>query len=102
MCNYKQQFQDLKNKYTNNMNECKNLIVQMQKNLKKRTPNNTVKCLDGKEYQIDSNNVEELYAIDGALSAKESSETMTQVGNNICRQMERYNKYTPSHPYPEE
>lgn len=98
MCGLKEKFQQLKNEYTNNMNERENIIVKMQENLKQRTTNEIVKCLDENEYRTDSDNVEELYAIDGALSQQASADKMTRIGEEQ-RQHLKNNKYTPDNPY---
>lgn len=99
MKNLKQEFQQLKADYTNNKVERMDIIRKMQENLKKRTNLSIITGLDGKEYQMNSDNVEDLYAIDGALSALESSERITDTGNVLRKNMGLGNKYGPSNPY---
>lgn len=102
MCDLKQEFQQLKAEYSKNVSERNEIIRRMRENLKQRTSEIVIKGLDGKEHQIESNNVEDLYAIDGALIAQDSAEKITKGGEVMRDAMEQNNKYNPSNPYNEQ
>ena len=93
------EFQQLKADYSNNRKEHDDIIHKMQTNLKKRTNKTNILCLDGKTYQINSDKVEDLYAIDGILSAEAPSQNMTNIGNDSRERMEQVNKYSSSNLY---
>ena len=99
MKDLKHEFQQLKADYTKKAQDSNDIIRKMQDNLKKRTKESIITGLDGKNYQINSDNVEDLYAIDGTLSARDSSENMTNVGNVSREALQKNNKYSPSNPY---
>ena len=55
------------------MNE---ILEKMRNNLKDRGASNEQKCLDGRFYVISSNNVEDLFMIDGSLKAYKNSKSL--------------------------
>lgn len=84
-------------------NERKNTLVSLMKeNLKKRNKKNcdTIVCLDRKERSLASTNVEDLYAIDGALNAADSSERLTVIADDIRNEANR-NLFESANTYPE-
>lgn len=97
-------FDDLKMVYSKpetTESEKKELIKLMQENLMKRSgkDSGTIKCLDGNEYSLDSQNPSELYAIDGALRAAEAT-TQCDIDSEEARNAALgTNKYSPNNPY---
>lgn len=77
------------------------LIKLMQENLKQRCDkeNGTVKCLNGKEYSLDSENVSELYAIDGAMKESKNREKRDEASQKARAEAESRNRYNPDNPY---
>lgn len=77
------------------------LIKLMQENLKKRIGNGpTVMILNSMEHSVDSDKVEDLYAIDGYLRAKRSEEVMGVLSETARTEALKKNKYGPNNPYP--
>lgn len=78
------------------------LIALMQENLKERCEhyNGSIVCLDGQEHSLDSENVEDLYAIDGFLRSDEKRTQQSVTGNIKRQQAQSVNKYGPDNPYP--
>ena len=81
-CEYKAEYSDKNTKEERK----KKLIQMMQTNLKERCGKDCgyIKGLDGKDYSLTSDNVKELYAIDGALNAETSKTKMTE-NSDIAR-----------------
>lgn len=77
------------------------LIKLMQENLKQRCgkESGTVKCLNGKEYSLDSENVSELYAIDGAMKESKNREKRDEASKKARAEAVSRNKYNPDNPY---
>lgn len=99
----KQQFDIFKNEYSckNTTDKRKNELIElMQKNLKKRCKSETVCCLDGQVYSVDSDNVEHLYAIDGFLRFEENRHQLSTIGDIKRQQAQNRNKYGPQNSYP--
>lgn len=99
------QFAEYKAEYSNKSTtreRQQELINLMQQDLKER--NNTgqeiINCLDGKEHSINSNSVNDLYAIDGALRSNDSSQKMDAIANVKREVASNHNKYGPDNPYP--
>ena len=78
------------------------LIKLMQEDLKQRNgnENDTVLCLDGNEYSMDSEIVSELYAIDNALREVKNREERDEISDQIRDKLLSRNKYSPDNPYP--
>lgn len=105
MTENEKQFGDLKCEYSQkdtNENRKKELISLMQQNLKGRTGEDSwiIKCIDGKEYSLNSNNVEDLYAIDGTLKNNASQQRLTEVADDTRKAQSDSNKYGSNNPYP--
>ncbi len=79
----------------------KELVKLMQENLKQRCGQDggTIKCLDGKNYSIDSNDVIELYAIDSYLNELERKKKVDKISEIARKDAEKNNKYGPQNPY---
>lgn len=98
-------FEELKAEYSNleTSEERKSILIElMQENLKKRIGGGptVMKCLDLMEHSVDSDNVEDLYAIDGYLRAKRSEEVMGVLSETARTEVLKKNKYGPNNPYP--
>jgi len=93
------EFETLKQRYSENSEERMAIITDMQNNLKKRTIQKTIKALDGKLYNVNSGNVEELYAIDGFLRSKETSDKNNAIAENNRERLLSTNKYSKENPY---
>ncbi len=78
------------------------LLKLMQDNLKQRCGSDicTVKCLDGNEYSIDSDNVSELYAIDAALNYADGRTKFDETSEKNRDDALSKNRNSPSNPYP--
>ena len=78
------------------------LIKLMQENLKKRIGDGPsfIICLDLLEHSVDSDNVEDLYTIDGYLREKRSEEVMGVLSETARTEALKKNKYGPNNPYP--
>lgn len=62
------EFDKLKQIYLQNTQKRKEVVLaEMRENLLDRGAERAHLCLDDKTHQVDSNNVEDLFAIDGAL-----------------------------------
>lgn len=99
-----QQFDEYKAEYSNfrTRQERKNeLIALMQENLKERCGLDicTIACLDEHEYSIESENVEDLYVIDGFLRSEEGRIQLSAIGDIERQQAQDRNKYDPYNPY---
>ena len=77
------------------------LIVLMQSNLKNRSSQEgcTVDCLDGREYSLDSKNVEHLYAIDAFLRFEKRKNQQSAISDTVRQQAQNRNNYGPNNPY---
>jgi|GEM_PF-1446746 len=77
------------------------LIKMMQDNLKKRCAKNieTIMCLDGNEYSLESENVSELYAIDSTLKNAQNRKWNNEISDSTRETMLSRNKYTPGNLY---
>lgn len=98
------QFEDLKAKYSIqgiSDEDKRSLVVEMQNNLKERLGRENTSCfgLDRKEHHLDSENVEELYAIDGALRAQKKEIENLHKSAIFHESAIKQNKYSPSNPY---
>lgn len=105
MKNYMEKFEDLKRRFSlPNVTESQKqeLIQLMQQNLKIRNGQNsaTIKCLDGKEHCITSDNVEDLYAISATLDYNENKQKTANIDSNAREKALGQNKYSPDNPYP--
>jgi hypothetical protein len=60
-------FDELKSNYLKFNSQCQRLITEMRENLISRGAKGCPICLDEKPHCLDSNNVEDLMAIDGWL-----------------------------------
>lgn len=68
------------------INELEDIREMMRKNLRARTSDFIITGLDGNKYIIESDEVTDLYMIDGALLAKSTSEKVTVMGSEQkCR-----------------
>lgn len=77
------------------------LLQLMKTNIKQRFgQEQDVITIDGQEYSINSDNVEDLYAIDGFLSYEESKNQMLAIGDRARQQAQDRNNYGPNNPYP--
>lgn len=100
-----QQFDEYKAEYSRveTTDERKNeLIVLMQGNLKRRWghDNRTISCLDGQDHSLDSENVKDLYAIDGFLKSEEKRNQMSAMCDRARQETQDRNIYGPNNPYP--
>ena len=103
----KTQFNSFKVEYSNkDMKEerRKVLITLMQENLKKRCGKDGgfIECLDGKEHSLTSENVEDLYAIDGSLNADACKNELTEAADFARKDADERNQYGPTKTYPKE
>lgn len=101
----KKQFDDYKAEFSSKEatdERKKDLIMSMQENLKRRCGKDctAIACLDGKEHSLTSDNIEDLYAIDGVLSAEASKDEMTESANCARKDITNLNKYGPTNSYP--
>lgn len=80
------------------------LISLMRTNLKERSKQNSgfVDCLDGQKHSLDSNEVTDLYAIDGALKYKQKAEQRELLSEKIRNTQLERNLYDKDNPYPRE
>lgn len=102
----KKQFDDFKAEYScrkTTDERKKALIPLMQMNLKERCgkDSGTIVCDDGREHSLTSNNVEDLFAIDGALNAEASKNKLTETADISRKESFEQNKYGPDKTYPE-
>lgn len=99
-------FDELKSEYSNPKtieSRKKELIMQMQENLRTRRMDDrtSIKCLNGNECSFDSNNVEDLYAIDAKLNY-DADNKLRQIGSDIYRSLQTSkNNYNKNNPYSE-
>ena len=101
----KAQFDNYKAEYSNietKEERKKELIPFMQANLQKRSGKDEgcIMCIDGKEYSLTSDNVEDLYAIHGTLIAESSQNKVTEVADESREVANERNKYGPDNIYP--
>lgn len=101
----KVQFNDYKAEYSDKDTKeerRKELIPLMQVNLQERSGKDIgyIKCIDGKEHSLTSDNVEDLYDIDGTLNAEFSKKIMTDVADNARKDANENNQYGPANTYP--
>lgn len=99
-------FEELKAEYhltTTTESRKKELIKLMQEDLKQRCGEDcdTVECLDGKDYPLDSDNVSELYAINGTLKETKTRKERDEISETTRAEALSKNNYSPSNPYPE-
>lgn len=99
------QFQEYKREYSliNTTKERKKeLISLMRENLRQRLGEgpSSLLCLDREEYSVDSENVSDLYAIDGMLNQIDSSAKMNKVSDTMHKESLSRNKYNPGNPCP--
>lgn len=99
------QFQKYKGEYSqeNTTEDRKTkLISLMQENLRQRLGKgrSSLVCHDEKEHSVESENVSDLYAIDGELNLKNSSAKMNKDSDTIRGGSLSGNKYNPNNPYP--
>jgi hypothetical protein len=97
-------FQELKAEYSRKEtteSRKKELVKLMQENLKQRCGQDggTIKCLDGKNYSIDSNDVSELYAIDFYLNELERKKKVDNISEKARKDAEKENKYSLTKTY---
>lgn len=101
----KAQFDDYKAEYSNietKEKRKKELIPLKQANLQKRSgkDDGNIMCIDGKEYSLTSDNVEDLYAIHGTLIAESSQNKVTEVADESREVANERNQYGPDNIYP--
>lgn len=99
------QFQEYKGEYSqeNTTEDRKTeLISLMRENLRQRLGEgrSSLPCRDGKEHSVESENVSDLYAIDGELNLRNSSAKMNKNSDTIRGELLSGNKYNPDNPYP--
>lgn len=97
-------FEELKAEFSKpetNDHRKKELITLMQENLKKRCGKDcgTIKCLDNKEYSLDSDNPSDLFAIDAKLRAEDFSARNDLFSEKARTAVLEHNKYGPNNPY---
>lgn len=100
-----EKFEDLKRRFSlPNVTESQKqeLIQLMQQNLENRNDQNsaTIKCIDGKEHCITSDNVEDLYAIAATFDYNEKNKKTANIASNAREKALGQNKYSPDNPYP--
>lgn len=98
------QFNELKANYSMqgiSDEDKRSLVVEMQNNLKGRLGQEISSCfgLDEKMHYLDSENVEDLYAIDGALRAQKKEFENLHKSAIFHESATKQNKYSPSNPY---
>lgn len=96
-------FQIYRNEYflSNTTEERKEeLRTLMRENLKLRCGSNSNVNIESKEISLDSDNVEDLLAIDGFLNKSASTNLMTELGNSSRFEAQSQNRYSPTNPYP--
>lgn len=77
------------------------LLQLMKINIKQRFgQEQDVITINGQEYSLNSDNVEELYAIDGFLSSEECRNQMSAMCNRARQEAQDRNIYGPNNPYP--
>ena len=101
----KAQFNDYKAEYSDKETKeerRKVLIPLMQTNLKERCGKDcgSIMCIDGNEHSLTSDNVEDLYAIDGTLNVEVVKNKVTEFANKARKGANEINQYGPVNTYP--
>ena len=80
------------------------LIKLMRENLKRRRgeESSVMVCLDAKEHSVDSNCIEDLYAIDTYLREQNSKRERDEFSEMVRTEALKNNKYGPDNPYPKQ
>lgn len=98
------EFCDLKAEYSNletSVGRKEELILLMRKNLMQRNKNGeeSIVCLDGETYSFNSDNVEDLYAIDAKFNGDVTTAQMSETSKCTLSELQGRNHYGPNNPY---